>query len=80
VLREARQWFLLEFNPESFAELVKVMSGERNAAFPAEIRQRAGRMAYPKDRHISVTAAMREGLQPDRIGRWIVGKICMQAI
>jgi hypothetical protein len=28
VLREAREWFLREFNPESFAELVEMVSGE----------------------------------------------------
>jgi len=33
VLREARAWFLLEFNPDSFADLVAALSGERNAAF-----------------------------------------------
>ena len=33
VLREARSWFLIEFNPESFAELVSAVSGERNASF-----------------------------------------------
>jgi hypothetical protein len=33
VLREARAWFLVEFNPESFAEVVALVSGERNAAF-----------------------------------------------
>jgi hypothetical protein len=33
VLREARAWFLWEFNPESFAEMVASASGERNAAF-----------------------------------------------
>lgn len=33
VLREARQWFLLEFNPESFAELMAAVSGKRNASF-----------------------------------------------
>jgi hypothetical protein len=33
VLREARAWFLAEFNPESFADLVAMVSGERNAAF-----------------------------------------------
>ena len=33
VLREARAWFLAEFNPESIAELVAVISGERNASF-----------------------------------------------
>lgn len=33
VLRQARDWFLLEFNPESFPELVAALSGERNAWF-----------------------------------------------
>ena len=33
VLREARDWFLRQFNPESFTELVTVLSGERNASF-----------------------------------------------
>jgi hypothetical protein len=33
VLREARAWFLAEFNPESFAELSALASGPRNAAF-----------------------------------------------
>jgi hypothetical protein len=33
VLREARDWFLREFNPESFAELVALARGERNASF-----------------------------------------------
>lgn len=33
VLREARDWFLREFNPESFAELVVLVSGDRNASF-----------------------------------------------
>jgi hypothetical protein len=33
VLREARDWFLREFNPESFEELVAVVSSERNASF-----------------------------------------------
>src|SRR5206468_8865579 len=33
VLREARDWFLREFNPESFGELVEIVSGERNASF-----------------------------------------------
>ena len=27
VLREARAWFLAEFNPDSFADLVAVVSG-----------------------------------------------------
>jgi len=33
VLREARAWFLWEFNPETFAELATVVGGEKNAAF-----------------------------------------------
>jgi hypothetical protein len=33
VLREARDWFLREFTPESFTELVALASGERNASF-----------------------------------------------
>jgi hypothetical protein len=33
VLREARDWFLREFNPESFADLVALARGERNASF-----------------------------------------------
>lgn len=33
VLRQARDWFLREFNPDSFAELVTIVSGERNAFF-----------------------------------------------
>ena len=33
VLRQARSWFLSEFNPESFAEFVEAVSGERNAWF-----------------------------------------------
>jgi hypothetical protein len=33
VLREARAWFLLEFNPESLGELIDVVSRERNASF-----------------------------------------------
>lgn len=32
VLREARSWFLLDFNPETFEELLAVMGGERNAS------------------------------------------------
>jgi hypothetical protein len=32
-LREAREWFLLQFHPESFTELVALISGERNASF-----------------------------------------------
>jgi len=33
VLREARAWFLRDFNPDSLAELGEVVSGERNASF-----------------------------------------------
>ena len=33
VLREAREWFLREFNPESFAELVTIVWGPRNSSF-----------------------------------------------
>ncbi len=33
VLREARDWFLREFNPESFIDLVALAGGERNASF-----------------------------------------------
>jgi len=33
VLREARDWFVREFNPEDFAELVSLVSGDRNASF-----------------------------------------------
>lgn len=33
VLREARAWFLAEFNPESLEELISLASGERNASF-----------------------------------------------
>lgn len=33
VLREARDWFLREFNPESVDELVSLVSGERNGSF-----------------------------------------------
>ena len=33
VLREARRWFLADFNPETMAELVALVSGERNASF-----------------------------------------------
>lgn len=32
VLREARAWFLAEFNPESFDDLARLASGERNAS------------------------------------------------
>jgi hypothetical protein len=33
VLREARAWFLRDFNPSSLAEVIAVVSGERNASF-----------------------------------------------
>jgi hypothetical protein len=33
VLREVRSWFLAQFNPDSFAELVQMATSERNAAF-----------------------------------------------
>ena len=33
ILREARAWFVFEFNPDSFADLTATVSGERNAAF-----------------------------------------------
>jgi hypothetical protein len=33
LLRQARAWFLVEFNPESFAEFVEVVRSERNAWF-----------------------------------------------
>ncbi|HEY2002698.1 MAG TPA: hypothetical protein VGG80_10280 [Acidobacteriaceae bacterium] len=33
ILREARAWFLREFNPESFADVVALARGERNASF-----------------------------------------------
>jgi hypothetical protein len=33
VLREAREWFLRDFNPETFAELVEIAGSERNASF-----------------------------------------------
>jgi hypothetical protein len=32
VLREARAWFISEFNPETFEELVALVSSERNAS------------------------------------------------
>lgn len=32
-LREARQWFLKEFTPRTFEELLAVVGGERNASF-----------------------------------------------
>jgi hypothetical protein len=33
VLREARLWYIREFNPETFEEAVVIASGERNASF-----------------------------------------------
>jgi hypothetical protein len=33
LLREARAWFLNDFNPETFAEFAAVAGGERNAFF-----------------------------------------------
>ncbi|MBV9669942.1 MAG: hypothetical protein JOZ43_03210, partial [Acidobacteriales bacterium] len=33
VLREARQWFVFDFNPESLDEFLAVVGGERNAWF-----------------------------------------------
>jgi hypothetical protein len=33
VLREARAWFLLEFNPENLEELAAAVRGEHNTAF-----------------------------------------------
>jgi hypothetical protein len=33
VLREAREWFLRDFNPETLAELADIVSGPRNASF-----------------------------------------------
>lgn len=33
VLREARAWFIREFNPDSFEELTEIIRGERNAWF-----------------------------------------------
>ena len=33
VLREAREWFLRDFNPDSLTELIAVAGGPRNASF-----------------------------------------------
>jgi hypothetical protein len=33
VLREARAWFLIDFNPETMAEFIAIVSSERNASF-----------------------------------------------
>jgi hypothetical protein len=32
VLREARSWFLIQFNPETFEEMLALTAGERNAS------------------------------------------------
>jgi hypothetical protein len=33
VLREARAWFLADFNPETMADLMAAVTGDRNASF-----------------------------------------------
>jgi hypothetical protein len=33
VLREAREWFLRDFNPETYAEFMETLLGARNASF-----------------------------------------------
>ncbi len=33
VLREARHWFITEFHPETYADVVATVSGPRNASF-----------------------------------------------
>jgi len=33
VLREARQWFIAEFHPETYADVVATVSGPRNPSF-----------------------------------------------
>jgi hypothetical protein len=33
VLREARDWFLRDFNPESIGDVIEAVSGERNTSF-----------------------------------------------
>jgi len=33
LLREARAWFIGEFNPETYEEFTAIISGERNASF-----------------------------------------------
>lgn len=33
VLREARAWFLIEFNPTTLDELLQIVAGDRNASF-----------------------------------------------
>lgn len=32
VLREARQWFVVEFNPQTLAEVMEILRGDRNAS------------------------------------------------
>jgi len=32
-LREARAWFLADFNPDTLADVIAIVSGERNASF-----------------------------------------------
>ena len=34
VLREARAWFLFEFNPESFADMVAIVPGRAQRGIP----------------------------------------------
>lgn len=33
VLREAREWFIREFNPESLTDVIAAVTGERNPSF-----------------------------------------------
>ena len=33
VLREARQWFVRDFTPETFEEMVGIITGQRNASY-----------------------------------------------
>ncbi len=33
VLRDARDWFLKDFNPGSLSELIEIVSGDRNSSF-----------------------------------------------
>jgi hypothetical protein len=33
VLREAREWFLRDFNPDSIDEVIEAVSGDRNSSF-----------------------------------------------
>jgi hypothetical protein len=41
VLREARAWFIAEFNPGTIDELVAVVRGERNASTSAATSKRS---------------------------------------